>query len=312
MRVIPLHRPGRVFALLVAGPAVLLAVLTPATRETDGATGREPPIGAIPIVRTDSDIVLPLDAVFQTPGQKRRVSRALDVLGRACMRGFGLDRLAVAPPTGASDPRVTRNARRYTVLDRTRVATEGYHPVELIKAEKAALQYAASRPVASPASRDVWLGNGRTHYRGRPVPAGGCVGEAARQLHAGIETVDATVLRRIDLESFHRMITDSRVRSAFAGWSACMTGKGHNYPDPVSAFTDRRWRGPEITPAEIAVALDDVACKTRGNVGGTMLAVEAAYQLHLIDRHAAQVAAIKTFLDAEAASANQILAGAHR
>src|SRR5690348_12669224 len=94
----PPIRPRRPWVGLVAGIAALTTVAACATAR--GEPG-EPPIGAVPTVRTDADIVLPLDGVVPTAEQLDTVTRALDVLGDACMRRFGLAWPATAPTAGA-------------------------------------------------------------------------------------------------------------------------------------------------------------------------------------------------------------------
>jgi hypothetical protein len=293
------RRPPRPRAGLAAGIAALAAVAACTTARHDAG---EPPVGATPAVRTDADIVLPLDAVIPTTEQQHTVARALGVLGHACMHRFGLDWPMAQPTAGIPGP---RNARRYTILDAAKARVEGYHPVDMINHDKAVLaQDARSR--VSPAAQKVWIGGASSHG-GRPVPAGGCAGEASRKLHAGVAPVDASLPHKLHWRSFGLMSRDSRVGESFARWSRCMRDKGFGYRDPIAAFEDQRWQGRSISKEEIATALADVGCKAVANVAGMMLAVEAAYQRRMIEHHSAQIAAAKAYYDAELASARRIL-----
>lgn len=293
-------RPLRPWVGLVAGIAVLITVAACTTARGEQS---EPPVGAAPTVRTDADIVLPLDGVVPTAGQLDMVTRALDVLGDACMRRFGLAWPATAPTAGTLGP---RNARRYTILDPAKARTEGYHPVDMINHDRAVVARSAKERMP-PVARSVWTG-GSSSYGGRQVPAGGCAGEANRRLHGGAEPVDARLPHWLHWQSFGLMRADSRVGESFAQWSMCMADRGYRYPDPIAAFEDPRWQSPSISPEEIATAVADVACKTAGNVGGVMLAVETAYQRRMLKRYRAEIDAAKAYYAAELASARRVLA----
>lgn len=300
MFTVPPTRPFRPWVGLVAGIAAL-TTLAACTMARGGPS--EPPVGAVPTVRTDADIVLPLDGVVPTAEQQDMVTRALDVLGDACMRRFGLAWPATASTAGTLGP---RNARRYTILDPSKAQAEGYHPVDMINHDGAVLARAAKERI-SPDTQSVWTG-GVSSYGGRQVPAGGCAGEANRQLHGGAEPVDARQPYWLHWQSFGQMRADSRVGTSFAQWSMCMADRGYRYPDPIAVFEDPRWQGPSISPEEIATAVADVACKTAGNVGGVMLAVESAYQRRMLDRYRAEIDAAKAYYATELSSARRVLA----
>jgi hypothetical protein len=301
-------RPTAAALLALSAALSTLAACTTAevTSGGPGSTSGEPPVGPVPVVRTDADIVLPVDSMLATTEQMGRVSLATDVLVRECLKRFGKD-WPIMPPTGGLP--VARNARRYTIVDRAKVAVEGYHPVDLLKAEEAARQRSAGQPPVPQDVRDLWLGSTAT-AGDRPAPVGGCAGEADRRLHAGVDLTGVGLPQRLTQESFERTRVDSRVRASFARWSACMRGKGYRYRDPFAAFNDPRWGGPQISTGEITTAIADVTCKTKENVAGVMLAVETAYQRRMTDEHAARLTAIKAALAAELANANRILADA--
>jgi hypothetical protein len=287
-------------ARLAVGIAALAAVAACTTAPNGGG---EPPIGAVVAVRTDADIALPLDTVIPTAEQQHIVMRALSVLGQACMRRFGLD-WPVEPPTApVTGP---RHERRYTILDAAKARAEGYHAIDLINQERAALARAAGNH-PSTAARNIWTGGGSV-ADGRLIPSGGCAGEATRTLHTGIKPVDTSVPQKLQRQSFDLMLADSRVGRSFARWSTCMKGKGFGYPDPIAAFGDGRWQVAAISRTEIDTATADVDCKVAVDVGGVMLAVETAYQQRMMEQHRTEIAAAKAYFDAELVSARRILA----
>lgn len=248
----------------------------------------EPAIGPIPVVRSGTDIVLPLDSYVQTGPQMRLLTKAMTVAGNRCMRRFGLEW-----PADESIPEFS-NARRYGILD----AATGYHD----GAE------AIPRPLLSKSTTDVWLGEGRTEYNGQPVPRGGCAGEALRKLKPGIEKIKAGLPQKLQWQSHGMTKQDSRVAEVFTRWSSCMRARGFDYRDPSAAAGDQRWRTGQAGAAEIATAVADVACKKETNTAGVMLAVETAYQQGLIAGHAADLTAVMAYAEKELQIAHQVIA----
>src|SRR5690349_1544509 len=98
----------RVLALISLAAIGACATSQPATQSA------EPAIGAIPTVRSGGDIVLPLDGHLATGQQLRTLSAAVTVIGRECMKGFGLT-WPVNQPAASSQP--PRNDRRYALID---------------------------------------------------------------------------------------------------------------------------------------------------------------------------------------------------
>lgn len=255
----------------------------------------EPPISAIQVVRSGADIALPLDRFQQTSERRELLSKAVDVVGDRCMRRFGLE--WKSDPTPQPTP---SNTGRYTNLDPAVASVDGYHSLS------------AGGPPPSAMSADakaVWLGEGVTAYRGVPVPSGGCVGEAMRQLKPGIEQIEAGLPQKLQWQSYALTRQDSRVASVFARWRSCMEDKGFRYADPPAAANDPRWRGERPSPQETATAVADVDCKLRTNVAGVMLAVETAYQQRLADENADALTAVMAYADKEIAIARRVVHG---
>ncbi|GIM90950.1 hypothetical protein [Paractinoplanes toevensis] len=281
------------------GLAAVIAGTGACTAGRAPAPSAEPELGPIPVVRSGADIRLPLDAYVLTMEQARMYSAAVNILGRDCMKRFGLTWPASAPAPSTETP---LNARRYSVIEPTEVKTFGYH-------NPAALSGAAeSTEKVTAEAMNVWSGGGEQTFDGRPVPPGGCSGEAARQLNKGVPDIDPGIAPKLQFESFNQIKTDSRVKRVFTEWSTCMRAKGFGYPDPYTAANDQRWRTAKPGRTEIDTAGVDVACKAQTNTAGIMLAVETAYQKRTIEARAAEMAKIKSYLEAQTANGAQIIA----
>jgi hypothetical protein len=281
------------------GLALVIAAAGACTAGRAPAPPAEPELGPIPVVRSGADIRLPLDAYVLTMEQARNYSAAVNILGRDCMKRFGLTWPASAP---APSTETWLNARRYSVIEPAEAKTFGYHNPAVRSGA------AESTEKVTADAMNVWSGGGEQTFDGKPVPPGGCSGEAARQLNKGVPDVDPGIGPKLQFESFNRIKTDSRVKRVYAEWSNCMRTKGFDYPDPYAAVNDRRWATAKPSRTEIDTAGTDVTCKTQTNTAGIMLAVETAYQKRAIEARADQMAKIKSYLDTQSANGAQILA----
>jgi hypothetical protein len=283
----------RVFIPL--GLAAAVATIGACTTAPAVAQSGEPPIGAIPTVRSGAEIVLPLDVYLLTGKQQETLDAAVTAIGRDCLKRFGLSWPANRPAVVDGSP---RNARRYSIIEPEKAETTGYHPPET-----APPQVDQKEPTAD--AMNVWAGRGEQTFRGQPVPVGGCAGEAVRQLTRGAADADPGIPERLQLSTYTQTKADSRVVRAFAEWSKCMRAKGYGYPDPYAAAGDQRWQTAKAGPAEIAVATADVTCKSETNLPGLMLAVETAYQNRVVGQQATKLAPIKVYLETELANAGK-------
>ncbi|MEU4236115.1 hypothetical protein [Actinoplanes sp. NPDC026619] len=290
---------------ILACGGIAMVISTASACTASPAPTSEPPIGAIPVVRSDSDIVLPIDAYRLSADKIRAFTVAVDILGRACMNRFGLYWPPNSPTPG---PPAAQNARRYSITDPDKAKIEGYHHLDAEKRGKdiAARQAKQKQPTSD--AVNVWGGTGEQTFGGQPVPAGGCAGEATRQLDKGAPKADPGIAERLQLDTYQQMAHDSRVAHAVGEWRKCMTAAGFDYPDPSAAGADRRWQTAQPSKAEITVATADAACKTQAKVAGTMLAVETAYQQRAMAKHPTEMAAIKQLLETQFANATQVAA----
>ncbi|MFD0574383.1 hypothetical protein ACFQ0T_40590 [Kitasatospora gansuensis] len=166
------------------------------------------------------------------------------------------------------------------MIDAAEVARLGYHP----PADPTAV---LASPSASPEMVMVYGGKGgASELRGQPVPDGGCLGEARRELGVGAAALGGPELNRIATDSFTQAQQDPRLADANAAWSACMKQSGYAYTDIWRANNDPRWSGPEPSALELATARADVACKLGTRLPTILLTIETELQTVAIHRHA--------------------------
>jgi len=286
--------PRRAGAPLLLTAVVAISGCAGGAGDDDG----EPALGTVARSPDPRTLSLPLDAYLGTPATTRAINQARIVVFTACMRRFGFEpQPPPLPPLPASF-----NEARYGLAVLADAQRYGYHPTPQVRQERGATE----RP-ASAASQAVAQGTGE---RVPGLPEGGCLGEAGRRIADGAPTPsDPEVAQRLDADSSSRARQDSRLRNAIARWAECMRGVGHDYADPLKANDDPRFRTPEATSSEIAVATADVRCKEQVNLVGTWLAVETAYQRRAIERNAEALHGVKTLADVQVRNAAHILDG---
>lgn len=123
---------------------------------------------------------------------------------------------------------------------------------------------------------------------GQAVPVGGCGREAFLKLYAPKpNAVDIMYVFNLRSEAESQSRADSRVRENDGKWSACMKKAGYSVTDPMDASNQLSFQNEELSsPAAVAAATSDVACKKEVNLVGVRYAVTAAYQKRLIDKNA--------------------------
>lgn len=184
--------------------------------------------------------------------------------------------VVTATPNSPSAPRVPAgNERRYGITDLASAKRYGYR----VPAEPR--RDVPDRASGGPAETSALTGHGRRTVRGRPIPEGGCIGEAGRALGG---SPDAGLAQRLSFASYDRSRRDSRVRAVVARWSRCMAARGYDYRGPLDPPADPRFTG-KADRGQIRTAVADIGCKDRANVVGVWSAVESAYQRPLIERY---------------------------
>ncbi|MEU0333865.1 hypothetical protein [Streptomyces sp. NPDC006193] len=296
----PPARARRARRAALAGGALLLAALTACSSPSSRPAG-PPALGAVPRTVGVAHLRLPVERYMLTPRQALDFDRASDAAVRACMRRLSMPYPpAVRLPAGSAAEREALDAytvlyRRYGLTDAVEARTWGYHAPTRVAAGSGAAGPSQPKP-PSRASRGVLTGTDTsgaplTSYRGRPVPQGGCLGEAERLLGAagpqGPGTDPEGIVTRIKADGFERSMADPRVRKVFSAWSACLRARGFTMSTPMDEVPSANSARP--SRPEIAQARADVACKARTNLVGVWFAVESAYQEAAIARHGAEL-----------------------
>jgi hypothetical protein len=273
----------------------------------------EPPLGPVTKVKAGSDISLPLLSFEMNATDASLIHAALLVLSAKCGLRFGVastDHTLADPAASRSD-----GPRLYGVVDLSVAQNYGYHSPDAQQSARTNDKLALGSWNPDARERLVMLGVGPDgsaltdrprDSNGRPLPVGGCAGEADRQL-AGGQSVDRTLPQVLAVEASRRAASDSRVAAAWAKWSACMTAKGYSYKspnDPINSFG-----GGTVTAVEKTTAIADVTCRLNTNVVGLWMAVETAYENVLIDENALQLQELQRHIDEQRANAKKVLAG---
>jgi len=290
---------------------------------TAGSASKPPPLGAVPVVRDDTNLTLPLDAYMFTDHDYVAVQRAQARLVGECMRRFGVDYPSDVSPSdlvvGVNFPDFDHmNTRRYGLIDAAMAATRGYQPPPDPSGTSSKPDSDAGGTVLTPQVLFLLNGKSRPEFAdvktmpadadGKPLADDGCAGAAQRRLAGGKPLQSIALPSTLGQETSRLAQNDSRVQAAMAAWSACMKRSGYQYGsswDPNNAH----WPKPPGAK-EIATATADVACKQQTNLVGIWLAVETAYQRQTIERHSEQLAALRSYIDTTARSAAQIVSGA--
>jgi hypothetical protein len=280
-----------------------------------GSDHSEPAIGAIRTVTTTSELVLPLDAYGLGTKEYGTVTRAAWHLARACLRRFGSEYTLPEAALTSSAPNFEHpNERRYGLYDPESAGVRGYNvapeqrpPIENVRtfawnpseAELLLVRGPGAGATGPPPPLDL---------EGRPLPDGGCRGEADRILAGGAPVpANDNLPNELAHELFKKAEADSRVRAAMVQWSGCMARAGYTYAT-IWEPNDRRWP-EEASEEEIATAKADVRCKRETNLVGTWFTVETAYQQQVIDERAEELAAVQTYSRSLAANAARVLSG---
>lgn len=278
--------------------ALVAAVATVGLVATGGSQGGhgEPGLRVLTVgdLRT---FRLPLDRYRLTRAEATTVSRARNQLFAGCMRRFGFE--LELPASGGQVP-VVGNEQRYGVDDEAEAGRHGYHPPTPPPAQ-------AREPSLSAAAEAVADGSGPGSYRGRRVPAGGCLGQALRTLRRGGPVpADAGLAERLALESYVRTSEAGPMLAVFARWSACMHRAGFDYPDPRAANNDPAFRTRRPSGRERATAVADARCKREVDLVDHWATVETAYQRQQVAQHRAQLEVLARALQTRVRNAGRV------
>ncbi|WP_261570585.1 hypothetical protein [Frankia gtarii] len=231
-----------------------------------------------PVVLDGAALRLPLDRYLLGPRESASVAQAYRALLDQCTRRFGLP----DPRLRAVDAALpaTLNERRYGITDAALAATAGYR-VSKPRPVSSSPMPAESTTPPDPRTLDILTGRHSGAVDGRPIPDGGCSGEAKRRLNAGAPggpDLDPDLAQRLSQTSYFASGRDRRVQDVQRAWSACMRTHGLRYSSPLAAAADPRFRTGPVSATETAVAATDIACKKKTNLVGVWFSVESELQ----------------------------------
>lgn len=283
-----------------AAAGALLVLCAGCSTTSHGSTTpvAPPTTGPVQTITKAGQIALPTDAYIITPAEVKLIVKAQDVVRGQCMRKLGF----TPKPSvllGVDEAATARKTRSflYGYFDTAKAGAEGYERVQSGDIPQQASISSAEQTALT--GVDPVTHKPATRLGGKPLPARGCSGKAIDTLNnAGLWFDDASLPAggpRIPR-------SDPRLAAAYASWSACMKGKGFDYPDPLAAIGDPKWvthRSPGTPPtrAEIATARADIACKLAKNTVGKLVTVQIAYDKQYLKADAAQLASHKRRID---------------
>lgn len=284
------------------GVAAVMVVLGGCSSSADGEDLSEPAVDNL-IVDNMRNFSLPMDPYKISPVTLLNTTRARSVLFAQCMARFGFQ---VDVQFGGGLSNWPGNERRYGITDETSARQRGYHPAPA--SPTAVNPTKGSTPVVTEGYQTVATGEGPSSINDKPVPDGGCNGEARRKIAEGAPKVDSEQLGdELEGQAFARMLQDSRIRAVFAAWSACMKSAGFDYADPMKAMSDPAFATDSATAREIEVATKDVLCKRAVNLINIQAAVESAYQKRVIEANTEALGQVREWLETQERNAVKVL-----
>ncbi|MFC8241286.1 hypothetical protein [Streptomyces chartreusis] len=281
----------------------------------------------IPTRGLTKDLTLPLEAYMASYEEQVTVEQAASDLQQSCMKDYGID--LTLPRAGANPPPSDNDAnieRRYGLTDRADAEKYGYElppalqehtrqtlrdlsgaEVEILTGHtkpeppKAPGAASAGEPVAAP---NQGVKPARAEYNGKKLKTGGCVGWSKEQL--GVQDTDPAFVAQLAGDSLEQSMQDDEVIKAVAAWSSCMDGKGHTgLADPYKAMDQGVTIDGKPTTESIALAVDDIDCKTQTDLVKIWFGVESAIQNKQIADNKSRLTGIKGQHGKEVAAARR-------
>lgn len=256
----------------------------------------------------------PLQSYFATPEQEASIGQAQDILTARCMKKFGYqyavpdysDRVkkakASADQAGSRLYGVTdiAAARKYGLgvdVSGSR-SEESEEQAEPSDAYYFVLLGSKGGPVApqegAPSPGEV---------DGIPIPAGGCLGDARKQVTGSVRGVAEEVGQDLWIQTSFRAQSDPKYSTVVDDYRACMSKSGYN----VTAILDdkgdtqkflRDLETTEPSRAEIDFAIALVQCKKKVDLVPRLHAIDSDYAAKAIDDNQLALDEDKSRIDA--------------
>jgi hypothetical protein len=262
----------------------------------------------VPTPTSFAQLQLPINAYALTDAQSAQQQTIGDLLIHDCMARFGF----TYPPPDMVTPTAAQLAaalqvggsRLWGVSDLVDARSYGYN----LPTTELSTNAPVTKKTPLPQPEFVALyGSASPISNSQRVPAGGCSGQALRELTtAGISYQGSQLVPEIAANSFEKTLADPRTLAVFAKWSACMRAHGYDYESPLTPPANFNLNAP-ATQAEIQTAVTDVTCKFKTNLLGITYAVQADYENAMIQQHAQVLAQVKNEVAVEARKLSQLV-----
>ncbi|MEV0924281.1 hypothetical protein AB0I99_03970 [Streptomyces spongiicola] len=250
--------------------------------------------------------VLPIEGYLPSDHERNQISQARKILTSDCMKRFGFS-WQPAPDLPRLGPK-TLVDWRYGIHDMALAKERGYKPSAAEQeAYDRAVEIGAVDGTSGTGPDSKALEGGAKQVGGKPVPQGGCLGEADQKISSDAQ--NTTVAQRISNEAFTESQQSPEVVTAFKAWSSCMKASGFNYERPLEASDDRRFGSRDVTPLEIKTATADISCRYKTNVAKIWYDNEVAIQNQKIESQPEQLIKERKSLDRAVRKAADIIAG---
>jgi hypothetical protein len=284
---------------------------------------------------------LPLDAYLPTAEQAVTLAKARYLATVRCMTSYGID-WPMPEPTAAGFP--FENDRWPLFLDERDAAERGFDP------PGSATEIAAARQQSeqawdhlTPDGQAVYVGWDQGvrsriqqpgqqlpiihEYRGKAVPAAGCLGEVQAALRGSAPpltppadmgeatTADDNMLivavrvGTLSTEANQRAEQSPQYAAMITQWHACMKDAGFEYATPEQARGDNRWVEHPADSQEIAVAKAYARCLRAADYLAVAGDLRAKEEKSLIAAHGNELSKIRAAVDAATATATVIVQG---
>ena len=301
------------------------------------STGSDSGRGSADVEVTEEPLLkTPLQAYRLTPTELVTVDYAEDLLVQQCMDRFGFDH---APRRSFSDELQAMLkqerwdiSRLYGVSNREWAEEYGYglpadDPESTVQEPERSASFdfvlggqrpSANGDLAAPSTGKETESPGEVD--GQPIPPGGCVGEARRELGTGDPNVSVFGLAH-DLRMSGRPEFEGgdAYREAVGEWIACLADKGYRVTAPLADQGDigkvldaRAERGDDdltgpATPSEIELAVADVDCKQQVRFVKRLDEARAALDAKTIEENQLALEEDRKRLDAQVRKATRVV-----
>lgn len=225
----------------------------------------------------DGNLLLPLDGydLYAQNSDRKLLTDALTRVESRCMQAKG-----AALPAGFATmylPNPMPPIAYYGVSTTAEATTYGYRLPDPTNATTPT----ADVPQHPTKDQDAFYGSS------------GCAQAAYRTLNLSQADAAFNVVQNLRSQALFSLLSDPRLKTANAQWSACMKTAGYTYPDPTAPGHDKSLLGkglpvppgaalPPVSPDERAAAESDVACKQKTRYLQTYTELAADHQDQLI------------------------------